>query len=111
MTSSVRVNFGRSSAAKAWDTKIAARKSAARRRGAVRIGERLCRFRREAHDDIEARGELVNARAFHGRKGNRDGLALFLVLDALVNTVTVVARMAFDVALGDEFLAAFHLDR
>src|SRR5947207_2309457 len=77
-------------------------------RGAWPLG--LC-FGRQAHHHIESRGQFTGARAFQWIEWNGHGVARLLILDAFPDPILLVARVALDVALRDEFLLSLHLDR
>ena len=68
-------------------------------------------FRREAQHDVEARREFANAGTLERDERDGDRLPRLLILDALINTITLVAGLALDVTLRNQLLAAFHLDR
>src|SRR6266511_1209991 len=76
----------------------------------AKAGSSSC-LRRNAHHDVEPGREFAEARAFERDERDSNGLPRLLVFDPLINAVLLVSRMALDVTLGDQFLAALQLDR
>src|SRR5437867_7977224 len=66
------------------------------------------RFRREPEHDVEFGGQLPDARAFDRREIDGHGIPCSRVLDAHINPVTFVLRLAFDVTLSGPLVASLH---
>lgn len=92
-----------------WPYARACRRSPGRRDACPTLTAGL-RLRRETHHQIEARRQFPNARTFERIKRHRHCVARLLVLKVFPDVVFLIARMALDVALGDELFFALHFD-
>src|SRR5439155_18236008 len=68
------------------------------------------RFRREPEHDVEFGGQLPDSRAFDRREIDGHGIPCSRVLDAHINPVTFVLRLAFDVTLSGPLVASLHFN-
>src|SRR5262245_16317996 len=68
-------------------------------------------LRCESHHDVKSGGEFADARAFDGREIHGHRGARLRIRDRLVNPVTLILWLAFDVTLRRPLLAPLHLDR